>query len=51
MFKSVQLTIRDVIIPIIEPTMLEKIRLKVEEKYLIVFIIKLVKLIKLFYFK
>ena len=34
----VQFTIRDVIIPIIEPTMLEKIRLNVEEKYLMVFI-------------
>ena len=38
MFKSVQLTIKDVIMPIIDPTILEKMRLNVEEKYFIVFI-------------
>jgi hypothetical protein len=40
---KVQFTIKDVTIPIIDPTMLEKIRLNVEEKYLIVFIQFLIK--------
>jgi hypothetical protein len=44
---KVQLTIKDVTIPIIDPTMLEKIRLKVDEKYLIVFIQFLIKKLKI----
>ena len=35
---SVQFTIREVIIPIMEPIMLENIKLNVEEKYFRVFI-------------